>query len=158
MHEFFCHLSLSSIDLGRSSIWYPRLLAGLLYAIKGSCQVFYMVSKALGRSSIWYPRLLADLLYGIQDSWQIFYMVSKALGRLFIWYPKHRSALSRQVSLYSPANTSVSICSSPQENTTYEFMLVWRQIKILIPRRELIFRACEDRAAWYLIPRRISPI
>ena len=88
----------------------------------------YMVSNALVRSSIWYPRLLAGLLYGIQDSWQIFYMVSKALGRLFIWYPKHRSALSRQVSLYSPANTSVSICSSPQENITYEFILTCQAV------------------------------
>ena len=27
---------------------------------------------------------------------------------------------------------------------------------IKIPRQEFIFRTCEDRAAWHLIPRRIS--
>ena len=28
---------------------------------------------------------------------------------------------------------------------------------IKIPRREFIFRTCEDGAVWHLIPRRISP-
>ena len=34
--------------------------------------------------------------------------------------------------------------------------VLWRGIKIFIPRREFIFHTCEDGAAWHLIPHRIS--
>ena len=36
----------------------------------------------------------------------------------------------------------------------YIHIVTW--YKIFIPRREFIFRTCEDGAAWHLIPRKIS--
>ena len=40
----------------------------------------------------------------------------------------------------------------------YIYIYIYYDGKIInIPRREFIFRTCEDRVIWHLIPRRISP-
>ena len=43
----------------------------------------------------------------------------------------------------------------PQKNYMKEDSVT--RYKIFIPRWEFIFHTCQNRAAWYLIPRRISP-
>ena len=40
---------------------------------------------------------------------------------------------------------------------TYIHIYIVRWYKTFIPRREFIFRTCEDGAAVHLIPRRINP-